>query len=98
MRYDRPVGQVVEIASIVDHTVSFTTPLHIALDTAHAAQLARYDTNGIRYAGVEGLVDRRQPLLDFCFRCVVRDSYVHDTPLPFPTAATAPWTSCECVS
>ena len=41
-RYDRPVGQMLEIAAISGNTVSFTTPLHIAFDTAHRAQLTRY--------------------------------------------------------
>jgi len=41
-RYDRPVGQMLEIASISGNTLSFTTPLHIAFDTAHTAQITRY--------------------------------------------------------
>jgi hypothetical protein len=111
-RGDRPVGQMLEIASINGNTVSFTTPLHIAFDTAHDAQLVHYTIPyGAKWAGVEDLYVRggqddnitvRFALyswvrnvesewsrgdgisLDLCFRCVVRDSYVHDTPDPHP--------------
>jgi hypothetical protein len=114
-RFDRPVGQMVEIASIDGGTVSFTTPLHITFDTAHAAQLTRYSVpHGARYAGLERLyvrggLDDNVTLrfamyswvkdvesdwstgdnlaMDFCFRCVIRDSYAHDTPLPYPGGA-----------
>jgi hypothetical protein len=116
-RYDRPVGQMLEIAAIEAEarTVSFTTPLHIAFDTAHRAQLTRYAIPyGARYAGVERLYVRGGQddnltvrfamyswvkevesdwstgdslALDFCFRCVIRDSYVHDTPIPYPGGA-----------
>jgi hypothetical protein len=115
MRYNRPVGQVLEIASINGNTVSFTTPLHIAFDTAHSAQLTRYTiAYGARYAGVEDLYVRggqddnitmRFAMyswvknvesdwsigdsvgMDTCFRCVLRDSYAHDTPNPYPGGA-----------
>jgi hypothetical protein len=114
-RYDRPVGQMLEIASIdLDlGVVSFTTPLHIAFDTTHVAQLTGYGPSpcGASYAGVEDLYVRggqagnivlrfamyswvknvesdwstgESISLDRCFRCVVRDSYVHDTPAPYP--------------
>jgi Big-like domain-containing protein len=111
-RFDRPVGQMLEIASISGTTVTFTTPLHIAFDTAHAAQLTRWDIPyGARYAGVEDLYVRGgrddnitmrlamyswvkhvesdfslgdSVALDACFRCVIRDSYFHDTPEPNP--------------
>jgi hypothetical protein len=116
-RYDRPVGQMLEIAAIDAEAgmVSFTTPLHIAFDTAHRAQLTRYAVPyGAKYAGVEGLyvhggrddnITVRFAMyswvkgvesdwstgdslaLDFCFRCVIRDSYVHDTPQPYPGGA-----------
>ena len=114
-RYDRPVGQMVEIASISGNTVNFTTPLHIALDTAHNAQLTRYTIPyGAKLAGVEDLyvrggqddnitvrfainawvknVESDSSIgdsvgLDFCFRCVLRDSYMHDTPNPYPGGA-----------
>lgn len=58
-RYDRPVGQMLEIASISGNTVTFTTPLHIAFDTAHTAQLTRSSTfPGVKYAGIEDLYVR----------------------------------------
>jgi hypothetical protein len=111
-RFDRPVGQVLEIASVEGTTVSFTTPLHIAFETAHAAQLTRYSVPyGARQAGIEDLYVRGgqddnitlrlavdswvrnvesdwstgdSVALDSCLRCVIRDSYVHDTPSPYP--------------
>jgi hypothetical protein len=114
-RYDRPVGQVLEVAAVRGQTVSFTTPLHIGFDTAHAAQLTRYTVPyGARYAGVEDLhvyggqddnITLRFAMyswvrnvesewssgdsvaLDTCFRCVLRDSYLHDTPSPYPGGA-----------
>ena len=61
-RYDRPVGQMVEIAAISGNTVSFTTPLHIAFKTANAAQFSRFADNPdgnvrptLKYVGVEDL-------------------------------------------
>jgi hypothetical protein len=114
-RNDRPIGQMLEIAAVSGNTVSFTTPLHIAFDTAHAAQLTRYTVPyGAKQAGVEDLylrggMDDNLTLrfalyswvknvesdwstgdsvgLDLCFRCVLRDSYVHDTPNPYPGGA-----------
>jgi hypothetical protein len=116
-RDDRPVGQMLEVAAVdaATRTVSFTTPLHIAFDTAHRAQLTRYaEPYGARRAGVEDLYVRggqddnitlRFALeswvrnvesdwssgdslaLDFCLRCVIRDSYAHDTPQPYPGGA-----------
>ena len=114
-RYDRPVGQILEIASISGNAVSFTTPLHIAFDTAHRAQLTRYTIPyGAKQAGVEDLYVRGGQddnitvrfavdswvkgvesdwsvgdsfALDSCLRCVLRDSYAHDTPNPYPGGA-----------
>ena len=113
-RYDRPVGQMLEIASISANTISFTTPLHIAFDTAHGAQLTRYGVQATKYAGLEDLYVRdgqnsnisfrfamyswvknvesdwskgNSVGMDACFRCVVRDSYFHDTPDPNPGGA-----------
>src|SRR4029079_16765483 len=58
-RFDRPVGQMLEVAAVSGNTVSFTTPLHIGFDTAHTAQLTRYTIPyGARYAGVEDLYVR----------------------------------------
>ena len=114
-RYDRPVGQTLEVAAISGNAVSFTSPLHIGFDTAHAAQLTRYTIPyGARSSGVEDLYVRGgqddnitvrfamyswvknvesdssrgdSVSLDSCFRCVIRDSYVHDTPDPYPGGA-----------
>lgn len=113
-RYDRPVGQMLEIAAIDGSRVSFTTALHIAFDTTHAAQLTRYTHPGVRNAGLEDLyisggrngnismslamyswvrnVDSDQSFGDSIgliasFRCVVRDSYFHDTTHPYPGGA-----------
>jgi hypothetical protein len=114
-RFDRPVGQMLEVASVSGNTVTFTTPLHIAFRTARAAQLTRYTVPyGARYAGVEDLYVRggqddnltvRFSLyswikgvesdwsmgdsvgFDTSLRCVLRDSYVHDTPNPYPGGA-----------
>jgi len=54
-RFDRPVGQMVEVQSVSGNTVTFTTPLHIAFDTAHKAQLTRFDRPPVRKAGLEDL-------------------------------------------
>jgi len=61
-RPDRPVGQVMEIQSVSGTRVTFTTPFHITLQTAFAAQLSRFSDsdNGpvvpsVRNAGVEDL-------------------------------------------
>jgi hypothetical protein len=61
-RYDRPIGQVMEIQSISGNTITFTTPFHIDIKTAFTAQLSRYsnDPNGpvapvVKFAGVEDL-------------------------------------------
>jgi len=54
-RTDRPVGQMVEVASVNGNTVTFTTPLHIAFDTAHDAQLSTWDAPATRHAGLEDL-------------------------------------------
>ena len=114
-RPNRPVGQMLEIASISGNTVSFTTPLHIAFDVAHTAQLTRWTIPyGAKYAGLEDLYVRGGKddnvtvrfamyswvknvesdwsigdsfAIDASFRCVIRDSYAHDTPDPFPGGA-----------
>ncbi len=55
-RYDRPVGQMLEVAALDGNTVSFTTPLHIGFDVAHAAQLTAYTAPyGAKEAGLEDL-------------------------------------------
>jgi len=111
-RFDRPVGQMLEVAAVVGNSVSFTTPLHIGFDTAHAAQLTRYTVPyGAKRAGLEDLYVRGglddnitvrfaieswvkdvesdwstgdSVALDSSLRCVLRDSYVHDTPSAYP--------------
>src|SRR5512138_565942 len=62
---DRPIAQVMEIAGVSGNTVTFTTPFHIAFDTAHRAQLSRWvqwggnppgpPASAVKYAGVEDL-------------------------------------------
>ncbi len=61
-RPDRPVGQVMEIQSISDSTITFTTPFHIDFETAYASQLSRFSNMedgpvipAVMYAGVEDL-------------------------------------------
>ena len=62
-RQNRPIGQILEIASINGNTIRFTTQLHIDFKTARAAQLTRItDSSGrkyvvpaVKYAGVENL-------------------------------------------
>lgn len=61
-RYDRPIGQVLEVKSVNGTSVTFTTPLHIGFTTASKAQVVRFsaDENGpmtpaVRYSGVEDL-------------------------------------------
>lgn len=54
-RFDRPVGQMVEIASVSGNALTLSAPLHIAFDTAHRAQLTRFDRPAVRNAGLEDL-------------------------------------------
>jgi len=60
-RFDRPVGQVMEVASVSGTAVTFTTPFHITFKTAFSAQLSRFtDGSGsvipvVKYGGVEDL-------------------------------------------
>ncbi len=55
-RTDRPVGQVLEVERIDGQTVTFTAPLHLGVDVAHAAQLTRWRMPyGAALAGVEDL-------------------------------------------
>jgi hypothetical protein len=117
-RPDRPLGQVLEVASTSGNRVTFTTPLHIAFRTAFKAQLSRFSNAeggpvvpAVKYAGIEDLhvygggnANIRISLagyswvknveseyhsdesiaIEFAFRCVVRDSYIHDTQHPEP--------------
>src|SRR5262249_14979393 len=40
-RMDRPLGQMMEVASVSGNTATFTTPFHISYQTAFTAQLTR---------------------------------------------------------
>jgi hypothetical protein len=119
LRRDRPLSQVMEVASAVGRTVTFTTPLHIAFRTAYRAQLSRYGEDGMgpdprpatKWTGVEDLylqkgsagnvqletcaycwvrnveschTDGSSIDLTSCFRCEIRDSYVHTSDNPNP--------------
>jgi hypothetical protein len=119
-RFNRPIGQVLEIQSVSGNTVSFTTPLHIDFVTAYSAQLVRFSawTDGpvqpaTKYVGIEDVytyggeggdgggnihffntayswaknIESDYHVgtgfnLDGTFRCVLRDSYVHDSRPP----------------
>jgi hypothetical protein len=61
-RQNRPLGQVLEVASINGNNITFTTPLHIDFKTTSGAQLTRFgeDWSGrvipaVKYAGIEDL-------------------------------------------
>ena len=62
-RTDRPTSQMMEIASISDNTVTFTTPFHFGFKTSLGAQLSRISyadgsnqiTPAVKHAGVEDL-------------------------------------------
>jgi hypothetical protein len=58
-RYDRPVAQIVEVASVNGAQVTLTTPLHIDFLTAYTAQLSRYGEGSLRpatkWSGIEDL-------------------------------------------
>jgi len=122
----RPVGQAMEISTIVGNTLTFTTPFHTTYRTSHAARLSRYADNGGNVltsqptkVGVEELSvinggggDDCGPicflggtsyswakhieiskgnavnfLFKGAFRCVLRDSYIHETTNPNPGGA-----------
>jgi hypothetical protein len=57
---DRPLTQMLEVASASGNSVTFTTPLHIDFLTAYSAQLSRFGEGStlyppVKYAGVEDL-------------------------------------------
>lgn len=54
-RENRPISQVLEVASVSGNTVGFTRPLHIDFRTAQQAQLTRFNAPVVRLAGVEDL-------------------------------------------
>jgi hypothetical protein len=117
---DRPIGQALEITAIAGSTLTLAAPLHIAFETAQAAQVSRLSNGAsvvpaVKWSGVEDLavgnggggdgggnihvfasayswvknVESYGSLghsvnLDGCFRCEVRDSYVHSSRNPNP--------------
>ncbi|WP_219418230.1 glycoside hydrolase family 55 protein [Pseudonocardia nigra] len=61
-RYNRPIGQVLEVSSMGGNVVTFSTGLHIDFRTEHSAQLVRFAevengpvTPAVRSAGIEDL-------------------------------------------
>jgi len=60
--YNRPIGQSLEIASIQGNTLTFSTPLHIAFETALSAHVVRITdepggvpVDAVRFSGIEDL-------------------------------------------
>jgi len=52
----RPIGQAMEVASVVGRTVTFTTPFHQTYRVAHAAHLGRIDLDPrTSWVGLENL-------------------------------------------
>jgi hypothetical protein len=118
-RMNRPISQVMEVASVSGTSVSFTTPFHIAFRTGRGAQLSRYGEDWMgpdprpatKWTGVENLyiekgsagniqlevcaygwvknvesthTDGSSIDLTSCFRCEIRDSYIHTSDNPNP--------------
>src|SRR3984893_3757313 len=54
-RMDRPLGQIVEIASVSGNTITLTSPLHIAFRNARTARLSLWDQPSVLEAGLEDL-------------------------------------------
>lgn len=54
-RSNRPMTQIMEIASISGNTVTFVTPFHANFETARTAQLTRFSEPFVTSAGVENL-------------------------------------------
>src|SRR4029077_7453871 len=58
-RFDRPVTQILEVASVSGSQVTFTNALHIDFLTAFTAQLSRYGSGTLRpatkWSGIEDL-------------------------------------------
>ena len=57
-RPNRPLTQLMEVASVNGNTVTFVTPFHINFSTSYNAQLTRFSTNIVKYAGIEDLYVR----------------------------------------
>jgi hypothetical protein len=54
-RDNRPMSQILEVASVSGNTVTFKTPFHITYRTAYQAQLTNYTVAPVERAGVEDL-------------------------------------------
>jgi hypothetical protein len=54
-RSNRPITQMMEIATINGNTITFTTPFHTTFDTAYTAQLVTFPAVATRSAGIEDL-------------------------------------------
>ncbi|MFN0063642.1 MAG: hypothetical protein ACKVPX_14135 [Myxococcaceae bacterium] len=54
-RYDRPISDVFEVESVSGNTVTFKSPIHIAMRVSQSAQLTRFLEPPTRKAGVEAL-------------------------------------------
>ena len=121
-RYDRPIGQVMEVETVNGTDVTFTTPLHIDFPVSSKSQLVRFSRNpddamapSVRLSGIEDLCvsggeggdgggnihyfataycwirnveskfsEGASVNLDGCFRCELRDSFLHSTANPNP--------------
>ncbi len=58
-RVNRPLTQLMEVASVSGNTVTFVTPFHIGFSTSYGAQLTRFPAGTlVKYAGVEDLYIR----------------------------------------
>ena len=52
-RMNRPLSQVMEVTSISDTLLQFSTPFHMTFDVAHAAQITAYTVKTIENSGLE---------------------------------------------
>jgi hypothetical protein len=87
-RKHRPVSQSMEIASIVENVVTFSTPFHITFAVSNKAQLTRFERPAIKGGGLEDLKVSfgRQGdsggniYMEGCVRCWVKnvESYMSD--------------------
>ena len=119
-RTDRSISQLMEIASIVGSTVTFTTPFHYNFQTACNAQLSVFGFMGTPTPWVTGVGFEQVGFMNgtggdgggnlifscaaycwikncesywqdgggfglySCFRCEIRDSYMHEASYPEP--------------
>jgi hypothetical protein len=54
-REDRPIAQILEIASVNGNTLTFNTPLHIDFRASQSAQLSRFNVAPVWFSGLEEL-------------------------------------------